>query len=88
MDRTYITFSDNHHYESGMKITATSSVLFWFALVTCAILQSEIGSAGMLAGDEMFRACLCVANRPHVDTFTADSSLKGKNKGAKTLFNY
>lgn len=53
MDRMYITFSDNHCYESGMKITATSSVLFWSALVTCAILRSgtEIGSAGMLAGD-------------------------------------
>jgi len=36
-----------------MKITATSSVLFWFAFVTCAILQCgiEIGSASMLAGD-------------------------------------
>lgn len=53
MDGTYITFSDNHCYESGMKIKATSPVLFWSTLVTCAILQSEteIGSAGLLAGD-------------------------------------
>lgn len=53
MDRTYIAFSDNQCYESGMKIKATSSVLFWSALVTYAILQSEteIGSAGLLAGD-------------------------------------
>lgn len=53
MDGTYITFSDNHCYESGMKIKATSSVLFWSALVTYAMLRSEteIGSAGLLAGD-------------------------------------
>lgn len=53
MGGTYITFSDNHCYESGMKIKATSSVLFWSALVTYAILQSEteIGFAGLLAGD-------------------------------------
>lgn len=53
MDRMYITLSDNHCYESGMKIKATSSVLFWSAIVTCAILQSETeaGSAGLLARD-------------------------------------
>lgn len=53
MDGMYITFSDNHCYESGTKIKATSSVLVWSALVTYAILQSEteIGSAGLLAGD-------------------------------------
>lgn len=52
MDKMYITFSDNHCCELGLKITTTFSVLFCFALVTCAILQNgtEIGSAGMLAG--------------------------------------